>query len=190
MNQQLLSYGMDSLPQTLRYDSVWTSLALDPELASQTPFETIDVAQGFRNALNSAPHAAQDIADALEGDARFAEMRESLREVLSTDEYGRLALAALAEQESLAGLARAGAKDIRDSTSEALLALERDLTSLLSGKPAEGYLFDSFLCGAARLSMAAGLATVWIPPHAQAIPAVSLGAAVYKTAKCGKKGKG
>jgi hypothetical protein len=85
---------------------------------------------------------------------------------------------------SLVALADAGYATIRSSHGEAMEMLLADMQHMLNGIPALGYLPRRFLCGLAKLSMAAGLITVWVPPHAHAAAAVGLGATVYGTSGC------
>jgi len=78
---------------------------------------------------------------------------------------------------------------MQEGRGEATVILMTDLQGVLCGSPVKGYLPDRFLCGLAKASLAAGLITVWVPPHAHAAAAVALGASVYKTAGCGGRNR-
>lgn len=115
-------------------------------------------------------------------DPAFEAPSPSLREALELS--GSLeALDALSEADnSVARLASQGVAGMQEGRGEAIAILMTDLQGLLCGGAVKGYLPDRFLCGLAKASMAAGLVTVWVPPHVHAAAAVALGGAVYKTA--------
>jgi hypothetical protein len=71
---------------------------------------------------------------------------------------------------------------IAESLREALSTYESGQIALqaIDEHAAVGNFGDRFLCGLAKASIAAGLITVWVPPHAHAAAAVGLGAAAYK----------
>jgi hypothetical protein len=175
-----------SLNSVLSYDSIWTSYAGDSELAQQDPFAVFATGLALRGGIETAPRHAHRIAVAASDDAgTYWDLSASLVEALSETEAGQTALDALsAHDQSVAALAEGGAADLLEGQGEALEILERDARQLLAGRDGDGYLPDRFLCGLAKTSMAAGLITVWVPPHAHAAAAVGLGAAVYKAGRC------
>jgi hypothetical protein len=173
------------LQELLWLDSAWTGYAQDSELVRQDPFGAIASAQTFEAGIKSAPGDVERLVRALSDNEEFAgPLPKSLVTVLAEDEYGHIALDAVEEYGNVLQLATAGQSYIIESTPESLELLERDLQSLFAGRVSRGYFGERFLCGMAMVSMAAGLATVWIPPHAHAVPAVVLGGIVYKKAGC------
>jgi hypothetical protein len=172
------------LTALLSYDSVWTSYAQNPDLAARSPFTTLELARSFRGAIAKAVSHANTIAS-IARDGDYGGVGESLREALSSDEPGQIALHSVDEHEgSVAQLARIGLKDMQESKVAEEKQLEADISHLFMGQAATGNFGDRFLCGLAKASMAAGLITVWVPPHAHAAAAVGLGAAAYKAGGC------
>jgi hypothetical protein len=180
----LNSYDAYEFEKLIWYDSAWTSYAADPQLIRSEPLDAIDVARNFASAINVARFNVERVASEIAEAERFREIPASLRELLSEDETGQIVLNAVDEHDGVAALAANGASDVVESAPEALEMLEGDLRKLFSGEAAPGYLPDRFLCGMAKFSMAAGLVTVWVPPHAHAAAAVAFGAAVYKATRC------
>jgi hypothetical protein len=180
----LTADAVSELERLLWYDAQWTGYAANPRLVRSNPLDAIDVALKFASAINSARSSSVSVAVSLAPGDSYQELPASLVELLSDLEDGRIVLDAVARHSGVVALANDGASDIAESAPEALEMLENDLRSLFSGEAAAGYLPRRFLCGLAGLSMAAGLVTVWVPPHAHAAPAVALGATVYKTAGC------
>lgn len=172
------------LTALLSYDSVWTGYARNPELAARSPFTTLEVARAFKGAIGKAVSHADTIA-AIAGDRDYGAVAVSLREALSDYQSGQLALQAVDEHESsVTQLALVGFNDLRESKIAEEEQLEADISSLFMGHAAAGNFGDRFLCGLAKASIAAGLITVWVPPHAHAAAAVGLGAAAYKAGRC------
>lgn len=178
----------DFATSILQYDSVWTSYAANHDLARRDVISTVQTAMRFIVEINNAENRAADVLGSIRQESEvYREIPKSLRQVLLEDEIGRVALEALAAQEnSVESLVKSGRDDIAESTPEARDILESDLRSVFSDSEREngGYLPPRFLCGLAKVSMGAGLLTVWIPPHAHAIPAVALGGVVFKKANC------
>lgn len=173
-----------SLTALLSYDSVWTGYAQNPELAARSPFTTLEVARAFRGAIGKAVNHADTIAT-IAGDGDYGAVAESLHEALSSNESGQIALQAVEEHGgSVTQLARVGLNDLRESKIAEGEQLEADISSLFMGRSAAGNFGDKFLCGLAKASIAAGLITVWVPPHAHAAAAVGLGTAAYKAGGC------
>ncbi len=172
------------LTALLSYDSVWTGYAQNPEFAARSPFTTLEVARAFRGAIGKAVNHAQAIAT-VASDGDYEAIAESLREALSTYESGQIALQAIDEHSGSVGqLARIGLTNLEESKTGEEKQLEADISSLFMGRAAVGNFGDRFLCGLAKASIAAGLITVWVPPHAHAAAAVGLGAAAYKAGGC------
>src|ERR1700733_10184121 len=172
------------LTQLLSYDSVWTGHSRDSRWIAENPFELLQIAQHFRLAIINAPHRVryiEEVADAPE----FADMPETLSAVLSQDVDGRQVLDAVQRHDGIAALAREATREVAEHEPDELRHLDDDLRRLLAGEIPEGYFWKKFMCGVAKASMVGGLLTVWIPPHAHAVPAVALGSKVYKTNHCG-----
>lgn len=182
--QQDLISANAALTALLSYDSVWTGYAKNPDLAAQSPFTTLEIAHSFRGVIAKAVRHANTIAaTAQAGD--YGGLGESLREVLSSDALGQSVLDAVDEHEgSVAQLASKGLNDMQESKDAEEEQLEEDLSRLFVGQAAAGNFGDKFLCGLAKASMAAGLITVWVPPHVHAGAAVALGATAYKAGGC------
>src|SRR5262249_25706400 len=139
--------------------------------------------RGIDDAVRAGERIVGYMADWVQSDPVYETPRPSLLRTL--EEGGaQAAVEALDHAGSLRGLAEQGSADLRDSHGEALGMLVADLQAAVCGLRTPGYLPDRFLCGIARLSIAAGLVTVWVPPHAHAAAAVGLGLSVYKAAKC------
>jgi hypothetical protein len=188
-----LSAAAGALVSVLQVDSVWTSLATAPGQAGSTgaatlPAEIMDTLLAMRQAIDEAVQAGQAIRDVvgevLERDPAFADLPQTLTAELDSAGDQLVVQALQASGNSLVALADSGYAAIRSSRSEAMEMLLSDLQHMLNGVSAAGYLPRQFLCGLAKLSMAAGLVTVWVPPHAHAAAAVGLGAAVYKGTRC------
>lgn len=172
------------LTALLSYDSVWTGCAQNPEFAARSPFTTLEIARAFRGAIGKAVNHAAAIAT-VAGDGDYGALAESLREALSNYECGQIALQAVDDHKgSVTQLALIGLNDLRESKIDEEKQLEADIASLFMGRAAAGNFGDRFLCGLAKASIAAGLITVWVPPHAHAAAAVGLGAAAYKAGVC------
>jgi hypothetical protein len=173
-----------SLTTLLSYDSVWTGYAQNPGLAARSPFTTVEIARSFRGAIGKAVTHARAIAT-IASDGDYDTVAETLREALSTSESDQVALRAIdAHEGSVVQLARVGLTDLEESKAAEEEQLEADISSLFMGRAAAGNFGDRFLCGLAKASIAAGLITVWVPPHAHAAAAVGLGAAAYKAGGC------
>jgi hypothetical protein len=188
-----LQTAAGALAGALQVDSVWTSLAAGPGqrqaagvIAPATA--VVDGLVAMRQSIEEAVRAAETIRDVVDDvtgrDPAFAELPQSLIDALESAD-GQVALDALDDAgNSLAALAGSGFTAMRSGRGEAMEVLLADLRLMLSGALAPGYLPSRFLCGLAKSSMAAGLVTVWVPPHAHAAAAVGLGAAVYRAAGC------
>jgi hypothetical protein len=172
------------LTALLSYDSVWTGYARNPELAARSPFTTLEIARTFRVAIGKAANHANVIAT-IADDGDYGAVAESLHKELVNYESGEIALRAVSEHKgSVTQLAHMGLVDLQESKIAEEEQLEADISALLLGRAAAGNFGDRFLCGLAKASIAAGLITVWVPPHAHAAAAVGLGAAAYKAGGC------
>jgi hypothetical protein len=172
------------LAALLSYDAMWTSYTNDPGLAERNPLAMFESALAFRRQLIQAADYADRIAEVAR-DGQFSEPSASLIEALSSEDIGVVVLDALRSHDnSVAALAESGAAEIRAATPEELELIEVDARKIVTGQLAAGNLFGRFLCGLAEASMAAGLVTVWVPPHLHAPAAVAFGATVYKSANC------
>jgi hypothetical protein len=172
----------------LAYDSLWTSDSREVARVAVQPLEMAEMALGFRQALTAAPGYAAAIAT-IANQEQFGEMSDDLRSLLEGDEDGRTTLQVVGGDGGLPALAGRAASEIAEATVDELKQLEADVTDVLNQRVAAGLFGKKFLCALARASMAAGLITVWIPPHAHALPAAKLGATVYATNGC-SEGRG
>ncbi len=182
------------LASALRADSVWTEIVTAPDRPSVLSVEAADALiarfqdlhEGIDGAISAGEQIALIVERATQADPALREWPVSLGDALesagSVDALDALRYA----DNSLARLAAQGWEGMRESRGEAMTMLLADLQGVLCSAPVQGYLPPRFLCGLAKASMAAGLVTVWVPPHAHAAAAVGLGGAVYKAAKCGK----
>jgi hypothetical protein len=176
----------EGLSCLLTFDSVWTGYTTVPPVGAEDPLAMFQIALAFAEELENAEHYGDHIYK-VASDERFSHPSHSLITVLSEDEDGQVALAALDEHDqSVASLARSGLVDIREARDGEMQQLEADARNLLMGHIGAGRLGDRFLCGLAKASMAAGLITIWVPPHLHVAPVVGLGATVYKSATCGE----
>ena len=186
----VLTNAMGCYAKALGFDSAWTSLVSSPPAESGRPDDFLDVFLEVRSLVGRCVEEARHVAEVVERivarDESFAAVPGSL--VAALEPHYPSVLEALGEADSsLASLARQGHGAMTEGRDEALSMLMGDLRNLLNGQAGEGLLPDRFLCGLAKASICAGLVTVWVPPHAHALAAVSLGATVYAAAGCGGK---
>jgi hypothetical protein len=184
-----------ALTDVMRADSVWTSLVTAPRspLRVNDAYEVLARFEALQQGIDAAYHAGYEIAEVVDSasarDSAFRQWPKSLAGALESG-GSQVALEALQQDQvgySLEGLARLGSDEMKQGLDDAREMLLVDLQGMLCAGPAKGWLPTTFLCGLAMASMAAGLITVWIPPHAHAAAAVGFGAAVYQSSKCGEK---
>lgn len=188
-----LRWASGELAGVLQADSVWTSLVTGPDRPATLSVESTDgflaafltLREGIDNAVRAGEEITRVVAGAVERDQDFVHPPATLVATLDSEEDGRTARDAFERAgHDLSRLASEGSEGMQESRNEAIGMLLTDLQGVLCGAPVGGYLPRSFLCGLAVGSMAAGLITVWLPPHAHALAAVGLGAKVYKSARC------
>jgi hypothetical protein len=168
--------GLTSL---ISYDSLWTGYAQHPD---QAPDALGGFLGGFHDTLRAAPDIADVIAEVAQQE-QFQQMSDGLRNVLGQDPDGQTALSVVDQHGGVAALASYAAEEIRGATDEELRKLEDEANTLGLGANA-GYFGKKFLCGLAKASMAAGIITVWVPPHAHALVAIKAGVVVHKANGC------
>jgi hypothetical protein len=180
------------LAGALQTDSAWTSLVVGPDRSEVLSEEAVDEIlaryRALRSAIDGAVSAGEQIVNisalVVRDDPAFEGPSPSLVAALEPS-GNRDALDALSEADnSVVRLAEQGVAEMQEGHGEAIAVLMTDLQGVLCRGAVKGYLPDRFLCGLAKASLAAGLITVWVPPHAHAAAAVALGATVYKTAGC------
>ena len=194
-NLRALRMASGELEDALHADSAWTALvtALDrPTVwSAEGADEYIAGFMALREDIDRAVEAGRRIKRIVElvvgRDDAFRELNPSLVSALESADSGPALDALRHADNSLIILADRGSAAMQESRDEAMGILLSDLQGVLCGTPVQGWLPKRFLCGIARVSMAAGLVTVWVPPHAHAAAAVGLGAAVYKGAGCAER---
>jgi len=175
-----------SFASLLGLDSWWTAYASDHRRAEDEPLSVFEVAVAFSHELRAAVLAADEIVKLIAGD-QFESVPSELARLLASTDDGQTVLNALAENGGrVRDLAAAGRDEMREYSPAEERQLVADARGIITGQPTRGLLGDRFLCGLAKVSIAAGLASVWIPPHAHALPIVALGSKVYQAARCGR----
>jgi hypothetical protein len=186
-------YEAGRLAVALQADTAWTALvgaeqpaSLSVELATQYAAGFESMHSGIEGAVSAGERIAGLMVNWVRPDPVYESLPPSLPGALA-EGGAQIAVEALENAGSLSVLAGQGSAEMRDSYDEAMRMLVADLQRVVCGLRAPGYLPDRFLCGIARASIAAGLVTVWVPPHAHAAAAVGLGVAAYKAGKCSGK---
>lgn len=171
--------------QLIELDTFWTAAAAEP---SQVELEdALTMAGEMLRRVTQMPSRANDVVRVgmrTLGDQVERPFPEDLLEILPTEDSE--VVSSVFSRYSPTSIAQIAAEDLQDLVDNERELIRTDILAITSGEVGMGYLSTPFLCSMAKLSMAAGLMTIWVPPHAHAAAAVATGVAVFKARGCGK----
>jgi hypothetical protein len=162
------------------------ALESESTLTSDDREAAIDLAGRLHTGIENAKSLAQAVCEIAnsEGLPSLGQARDLLVENIGDTNWQTVEDLLIEHDESVASLACDGASTIESEVQGALDHVDHQIEDLQRGGGAEGDLPRRFMCGLAKVSMAAGLLTIWIPPHAQSAAAIGGGISVYKTLGC------
>ncbi|MHB8380649.1 MAG: hypothetical protein ACYDB2_12200 [Acidimicrobiales bacterium] len=149
--------------------------------------DVIELSDDLSSRISLMPTMAQQVfraaAHALERED-YHQLPDALISALGDDAN---LISRLISDRGILSLTLEASNDIRRLVSEELEIVEVGLGAYLSNRATEGLMSNRFLCSIACVSIAAGVVTVWVPPHAHAGAAVKYGITTYVAAGCGPK---